>query len=186
VNADATKTVFFDPYGSLDPVDVPRAVRLRIFRHICIYIFFCMIIGVLVFASFGENRVYLKAVYLIGAVAGIFLIVLSAPGFFRIWWRRLPGLELRPEGFIDYRLSSSLIRWDEIAQWSVWGPGLVIRVVVLCIDLRPGVADRLPMSPEVRLQFNRNSSMFISAKTFECSFAELVKVFERYAPRARL
>jgi hypothetical protein len=173
----------FDPYGSLDPANGPVSIRWPIFTRFCLYSIFAIIGGFLIFFSFTDQRLFLRFVSFITGIGTLLLISLSFPDLLRVRWRGFPGLELRPEGFIDHRLSSSLIRWSEIARCLVVTEGLYNNTVkLLTIQLRPGVMDRLEISRWRRWQLR--STFYISANTFECSFDELIKVFRQYAPGA--
>ena len=174
----------FDPYGSLDPGNGPVSIRWPIFTTLCLYIIFAILGGFFFFVSFNDQRPFLKIVALITGLGALFVVSLSLPNLLRVWWRGSPGLELRVDGFVAYPLSPALIRWKEIASWSVVTAGAYTnKVKLLNIELRPGVMDRLEMPRWKRWQL-RGSTFYIGQNMFECSFDELVKVFERYAPRA--
>ena len=164
----------------LDPAQSPILLHWDLGRFLLTWLWLaiiaCGFVIMTVYTSIRESEVFLWWSFAICFPVVILMLALISPQKFK---KGSPGLLLTKDGFIHYSISPDMILWKDVARCSA---GYLGRSKILHVYLKPGVRDGLSMNSLRKRYFSffPQDSLILSDRAYDCSFDDVIKVFEKY------
>jgi hypothetical protein len=124
---------------------------------------------------------FIHVVSLVGGVLSLLGVLVATPQYIRLYLKKLPGLTLTSEGFINYLVSPTLVPWTDVVDCTLTNLGTRLTPTrTLIVGLKPGALDHLVMPRIMRMAYF-HASIFFLGMNLDFSLDELAEIFQRYS-----